>query len=89
MRHLAEMDRTARRGIVVNDLVRSRMAYALVWLVTRLFARNRMSRHDGPLSVRRAYARDELRVLCEKAGLHDARIARYPPLLRQCVVRGK
>jgi hypothetical protein len=28
-------------------------------------------------------------VLCEKAGLFDARIVRYPPLLRQCVVRGK
>ena len=32
VRHLAEMDRAARRGIVVNDLARSRTAYALVWL---------------------------------------------------------
>jgi ubiquinone/menaquinone biosynthesis C-methylase UbiE len=89
VRHLAEMDRAARRGIVVNDLARSRTAYALVWLVTRLLARNRMSRHDGPVSVRRAYVPEELRVLCEKAGLFDARILIYPPLLRQCVVRAK
>jgi len=89
VRHLAEMDRVARRGIVVNDLARSRTAYALVWLVTRLFARNRMSRHDGPVSVQRAYVREELRMLCEKAGLFDARIVSYPRLLRQCVVRGK
>ena len=89
VRHLAEMDRVARRGIVVNDLARSRTAYALVWLATRLFTRNRMSRHDGPLSVRRAYVREELRALCEKAGLFDARIFIYPALLRQCVVRAK
>ena len=89
VRHLAEMDRAARRGIVVNDLARSRTAYALVWLLTRVFAKSRMSRHDGPMSVQRAYVREELRALCEKAGLFDARIVRYPPLLRQCVVRGK
>jgi ubiquinone/menaquinone biosynthesis C-methylase UbiE len=89
VRHLAEMDRAARLGIVVNDLARSRTAYALVWLVTRLFTKNRMSRHDGPVSVQRAYVRGELRALCEKAGLFDARILLYPALLRQCVVRSK
>lgn len=88
-RHLAEMDRAAGRGIVVNDLARSRTARALVWLVTRLFTRNPMSRHDGPLSVLRAYVPGEVRALCERAGLGDARIERYPALLRLCVVRGK
>ena len=88
-RALAEMDAAARRGLVVNDLVRSRTAYRAVWLATRLLARNRMSRHDGPLSVRRAYVPDELRALCEKAGLFDARIFRYPLLFRQCAVRVK
>jgi ubiquinone/menaquinone biosynthesis C-methylase UbiE len=89
VRHLAEMDRVARHGIVVNDLMRSRTAYALVWLATRLFTRNRMSRHDGPMSVQRAYVREEVRALCEKAGLFDARILIYPALVRQCVVRTK
>lgn len=88
-RHLAEMDRVARHGVLVNDLARSRTAWVLVWLATRALARNHMARHDGPLSVRRAYVRGELRSLCEKAGLHEARIVRYPMLLRQCVVRRK
>ena len=83
------MDKAARAGIVVNDLARSRTAYGLVWLVTRLFARNRMSRHDGPVSVRRAYARDELAALAGRAGLVDARVLRYRPLLRHCLVRDK
>ena len=88
-RHLAEMDRVARRGFVMNDLARSRTAYVLVWLVTRLFAVNYMSRHDGPVSVTRAYVPDELRALCDKAGLSEVRIVRYRPLLRHCAVGSK
>jgi 2-polyprenyl-3-methyl-5-hydroxy-6-metoxy-1,4-benzoquinol methylase len=88
-RSLAEMDAAARRGFVVNDLVRSRTAYALVWLGTRLLTTNRMSRHDGPLSVRRAYTPEEVQRLCEKAGLFDVEIRRYPLLMRQCAVRAR
>jgi len=84
---LAEMERAARLGFVVNDLVRSRTAYGLVWLATRILTRNRMSRHDGPLSVRRAYTPDELRTLCEKGGLFDVRVRVYRMLARQCAVR--
>lgn len=89
VRCLAEMDAAARVGFVVSDLVRSRAAYALVWLATRALTRNRMSRHDGPLSVLRAYTPDEVRALCEKAGLLDVRVTRYPRLARQCAVRAK
>jgi len=88
-RHLAELDRAARCGLVVNDLARSRTAYGLVWLATRLLSRSAMSRHDGPMSVRRAYAPAELRAICDAAGLGDVRIVRYRPLLRQCAVRSK
>lgn len=89
VRYLAELDAAARAGWVVSDLLRSRLAYAMVWLATRLLTRNRMARHDGPLSVRRAYTPDEARALCEKAGLFDVRLLRYGALLRQCAVRVK
>ena len=88
-RYLAEMDAAARAGFVVNDLERGRVAYGLVWLATRLFTRSPMSRHDGPLSVLRAYTGDELQALCEKAGVFDARVFRYACLMRQCAVRYK
>jgi hypothetical protein len=71
---LVAMDRAARLGFVVNDLFRSRAAYALVWLATRLLARNHMSRHDGPLSVLRAYTPREVRGLCAGAGLEGVRV---------------
>jgi hypothetical protein len=40
-----------------------------------------VSRHDGPVSVRRAYSADELAVLAEQAGVR-VRIRRYPWLAR-------
>jgi hypothetical protein len=60
--------------VVVNDLLRAWWSWTLVWLATRLLARHRFSRHDGPLSVRRAYAPRELRALADKAGLTTLRI---------------
>jgi len=64
---LAEMGRVARR-VVAIDLARSRWMLALVWLVTR-FSGSRLARHDGPVSVRRAYTEREVRDLAARAGL--------------------
>lgn len=83
---LADMRRTARLGLVVNDLLRSRLGHALVWLATRLFARHPFSRHDGPLSVRRSYSADELRALAARAGLSRVSIRRHPWLARLVAV---
>ncbi len=86
---LAELNRTARLGFVVSDLMRSRLAYCLVWLATRLFAKNYMSRHDGPLSVLRAYTPAEILALARRADLTGIRIAHYPWLARIAVVGKK
>jgi ubiquinone/menaquinone biosynthesis C-methylase UbiE len=66
---LVEMARVARLGIVVNDLGRGRLAWLGAWLLTRLATRNPFTRHDGPLSVRRAYSLTEARSLSMEAGL--------------------
>jgi SAM-dependent methyltransferase len=66
---LQEMSRVAREGIVVNDLIRGRHAFAWAWLFSRATTGNRLTRHDAPLSVRRAYSRDELLDLVDEAGL--------------------
>jgi hypothetical protein len=75
---LREMRTTARLGVVVNDLLRTRLALALVWLATRVFTRHPFARHDGPLSVRRAYSPAELRSLAAAAGLAPPVIRRHP-----------
>ena len=77
---LAQMAAAGRRAIV-NDLLRTRLTLALVWLATRLLRLDPVARHDGPVSVRRAWSADELTTLAEKAGRH-ARVARYPWLGR-------
>lgn len=78
VRCLREMRAAARLGVVVNDLLRTRLGLALVWLATRLLARHRFARHDGPLSVRRAYSPAELRGLAAAAGLATPAIRRHP-----------
>jgi SAM-dependent methyltransferase len=66
---LHELRRVARAGIVVNDLVRGQLAWLGGWLLVRALGAGRYARHDGPLSVRRAYSRPELLELVAAAGL--------------------
>jgi ubiquinone/menaquinone biosynthesis C-methylase UbiE len=87
-RALGEMRAAARLGVVVNDLSRTRLTLALVWLATRLVTRHRFARHDGPLSVRRAYAPDELRALASQAGIGRVAVRRYAWLGRVVAVLG-
>jgi SAM-dependent methyltransferase len=66
---LRELRRVARRGLVVNDLVRGRLNWLGGWLLIHATATSRFTRHDGPLSVRRAYTRPELLDLIRAADL--------------------
>jgi SAM-dependent methyltransferase len=77
---LAGMTRAAP-VTVVNDLLRSRLTLALVWLTTRLLALHPVSRHDGPVSVRRAYSAGELKTLAATLG-RRIDVSRYPWLGR-------
>ena len=74
---LCELSRVARRAVIINDLRRSRPAY---W-GARLLAIgpwHAMARHDGPLSVLRAYTLPEARALVAQAGLHHAELVGRP-----------
>lgn len=58
----------SRRGLVVNDLHRHPLSYRAVAWGTRLISRSAMVRHDGPISVRRGFRREELEELGGLAG---------------------
>jgi ubiquinone/menaquinone biosynthesis C-methylase UbiE len=73
---LTEMGRVARLGVVVNDLQRSRLGWIGAWLVGHLLTGNRLTRHDAPLSVRRAYRSNEMADLLRSAGLIPVRTIR-------------
>ena len=83
---LREMHAVSRVAVIVNDLWRTRVSLGLVWIATRVLACHPISRHDGPLSVRRAYSADELRTLAEKAGIPAPQVRRYPLLGRLLAV---
>lgn len=67
VRYLAEARRVARVAVVINDLERSAIHYRLAQL-NRILDRSRISRHDGPVSVRRAYTRSELAGMLTNTG---------------------
>ena len=66
---LARMFELSRRGLVINDLHRHRAAYLSIEALSALLSRNRLIRHDAPLSVLRAFRRGELEDLARRAGL--------------------
>jgi ubiquinone/menaquinone biosynthesis C-methylase UbiE len=67
VRALVEMGRVGR-DVIVNDLRRSAVGWMLACAVFPFFTRNRLTLHDGPLSVRRAYSPDEIRTFARDAG---------------------
>ncbi len=81
---LLEMYRVARRAMLVNDLVRSRPAYYAARALFAVYG-NRITSHDGPLSVLRAYTPEEMRELAEGAGLRDHELW-LRPAFRQALV---
>lgn len=88
VRLLREMDRLARVGFILNDLRRCMAGYLAAWLASRLVTRNRLTRHDAPLSVRRAYTPRELRAMLAEAGVADVTITTHP-LFRLAAVQRK
>jgi ubiquinone/menaquinone biosynthesis C-methylase UbiE len=64
----------ARHGLVMSDLVRGRLPLAAFRLVQPVFARHAFTRHDGALSIRRAYTPAELRAIAAQAGLAHPRV---------------
>jgi len=73
---LRELRRVARLSPVVTDLRRSRVGWAGAVLLVSIFTRNRMTRHDAPLSVLRAYTPDEALDLARQAGWKNPRVRR-------------
>jgi len=78
VRLMKEMLRVAKRGYIVMDLRRSWVAWALIYLLTRIFTRNRLTRHDGPLSVLKAFTTGELAALAAAAGASEFTVCREP-----------
>lgn len=85
IRLIQNMRAASNEMLIINDLVRSELSFAMVWLGTRLLSRSKIVQYDGPVSVRASYTCDEMMSMASDAGLSDARSLFYPPC-RQLLV---
>lgn len=77
---LREMGRVARVLVVVGDLERTPWALLGARVLSQtVWRHNRLTRRDGPDSVRRAWTRRELEELAGHAGMEDLRVTRHFP----------
>ncbi len=58
-------------AIIVNDIHRHPLAYHSIRLLTRLFSRSAMVKFDAPLSVMRAFKKNELIEILKKADIDN------------------
>lgn len=76
LRHMAA---AARLGIVISDLIRSRVGLALAVLGTTVLSSSRVARVDGPASVRAARTIPEYHRLLATVGMTNAVVRRVWP----------
>jgi SAM-dependent methyltransferase len=90
VRFLAWMDSVARRGWFINDLYRSRISYFGFKTMAVAARWHHFVRHDGPISIRRAFLPSDWRRYAEASGLPADSVyidLRWPA--RVCVARMK
>jgi SAM-dependent methyltransferase len=78
-RLLERMRVAARRLVIVDDLIRSRLGYTLARAGCHLLSRSRVVHADGPASVAAAFTLCEIHTLAAQAGLQGATITRHWP----------
>lgn len=76
VRFLRELRRVSSISPLVNDLRRSFGTWLGAWCWSRLCSRNPMTRHDAPLSARRAYTPAEALELARAAGWRNPAVRR-------------
>jgi SAM-dependent methyltransferase len=76
----------ASSGLIMTDLVRSAMPMLAFRAIQPVLAKHYMTRHDGMLSIRRAYRPDELLRLAAEAGLMESQVHEHFPWRMTLVV---
>ena len=75
-RFACEALRVARAAVLINDLIRSRVHLALTYAGLPLF-RSRITWHDAPASVRRAYTLEEMRDMVSRIPARQIEISTH------------
>jgi ubiquinone/menaquinone biosynthesis C-methylase UbiE len=73
---LDEALRVSRKAVLINDLERSPLHYAFAVCGKPIY-RSRLTRHDAPASVRRAYSSEEMLELMKQTGATGIEMKRH------------
>lgn len=68
---ITTFNNNATKGIVINDLQRSKLAYRLFHKICIVFSLNKMSREDGLISILRGFKKNELEDFSKKLNLKN------------------
>ena len=79
----------ARRALIICDLERNPLPYYFLPATRFLFKWQRITLHDGPISVRAAFRASELKGLARQAGIQKAELRVYRPAFRISLVATK
>jgi 2-polyprenyl-3-methyl-5-hydroxy-6-metoxy-1,4-benzoquinol methylase len=71
---LQVMQHSSRLGFFINDLHRHQLAYYSIKLITQLFSKSYLVKHDAPLSVLRAFVKKDWQQYIEQAQLSNVHI---------------
>lgn len=71
---LKQLKQQTRLAIIINDLQRHWFSYFFTKIITNLFSFSYLAKHDGPLSVLRAFKKQELIALLQQAGIQSYQI---------------
>jgi SAM-dependent methyltransferase len=75
---VCELDRVARRRVIISEIRRTRVAAAGIWAASFLLGFHPVSRHDGVVSVMRGFTPGELGDTVRAATGYDAVVRRRP-----------
>ncbi|MGI9628046.1 MAG: methyltransferase domain-containing protein [Longimicrobiales bacterium] len=76
---IREMVRVSRALVVISDLRRGILPYLGAEILAHTVWRNPLTRHDGPVSVRRGFTPEELARLGVEGGAKGCAVRRYGP----------
>jgi hypothetical protein len=76
----------AQQAVIINDLERHVLPYWFLPATRWIFGWDRITLHDGPISVQAGFRRAELAGLAQEAGLRDVHTRAHRPAFRITVV---
>jgi len=68
------MKKNSVRGFFINDLERNFLAYYSIKILTAIFSKSYLVKHDAPLSVARSFRRSDWEKILEEAGITNCEI---------------